>query len=177
MNSRLCKRLALLLFLTASALAQSAPESSDLSVVTQEEENLMNAVLREDLFIITTSRLALERSQNDEVKAYAQTLIEAHTQMSAALMALSNDVGLALNGNQPSELPEERLQEVDELSTLEGDAFDARYLELQDVVHQSAVEALEQLPALVSNPGLQYFVNTATPIMTQHLNMTHDLGR
>lgn len=166
---------ALLLLLTPISLAQSQPETSDAREVSQEEVTLMNTVLREDLFIITTSRLALERSQNAELKEVAQTLVTAHTQMSGALMALSSDVGLTLTGNQPSELPEERLQEVDELSALEGDAFDARYLELQKEVHQSAVEALEELPALVTNPGLQYFVNTATPVMTQHLEMAGHL--
>lgn len=173
------KTITLFVLLTVSVpiVAQNAPETSDLSDVSSKEEALMNAVLREDLFIINISRLALERSQSSEVKGLARTLVSAHTQMSSALMALARDSGLVLTGNRLSELTPERRQALEQLVEVEGPAFDTRYLAQQARVHNAAVGALEQLPELVSNPAMKFFVNAASPIMKSHLEMAQDLAR
>lgn len=165
------------LSLGAGVSGQAEPTTTAAAAFSEQEIELMNGVLQEDLFIISISRLALERSDNDEVRGVARTLITAHTQVTAALMALARDEGVVLDGNSPTQLTPERQRAIDQLQAVEGEAFDERYLSQQTRVHNTAVEMLEQLPEMVDHPSMQFFVNAADTLMNQHLDMVQNMSR
>lgn len=105
--------IALLMF-AASAFGQETPEPSAANETSPLEEHLINTVVRDNLFMITLSRMALQRSQNDEVKDLAQTEITYHTATGEALIWIAEGSGVTITGNRPSELSEERAQILDQ---------------------------------------------------------------
>lgn len=164
-----------LLVLTASAFGQETQESSPADETSLFEERLINTIVRNNLFIITTARMALQRSMSDEVKDLARTEITYHTQTGEALIWIAQQSGVTITGNRPSELSEERARLLDQLDDLKGPAFDEVYLEVHAEVHETAVDVLGQLPSVVTNPGMQFLVNSALPIMKRHLEIAHNL--
>lgn len=171
--------LAALLTLVTTTLGQEViggtVETSPADEVSSLEVSLVNTVVRNNLYLITMSRMALQRSESANVKDLAQTIINHHTQTGEALIWIADRSGIAITGNRPSEVTEERGGVLDQLRSLEGAAFDEVYLRAVAEVHDTAAAALRRLPSVVTNPGMQFFVNSAVPIINSHLKTARDL--
>ncbi len=89
-----------------------------------------------DMYDIESSRLALEKSQSDEVKAFAQMMIDQHTQSTADVKAAAEAAGLTVA--DPVLNPTQQ-QMLDNLASLSGADFDSAYLGQQADAHQMAL--------------------------------------
>lgn len=110
--------------------------ANDASLTTTMGADYVGLAGAGDMFEIESSRLALEKSQSDEVKAFAQMMIDQHTQSTADLKAAAEAAGLTVA--DPVLNPTQR-QMVDNLATLSGAAFDSAYLGQQADAHQLAL--------------------------------------
>ncbi|HEY0052401.1 MAG TPA: DUF4142 domain-containing protein [Caulobacteraceae bacterium] len=89
-----------------------------------------------DLYEITSGRMALERSQNADVRAMAQRLIDDHTMTTQTLMSRAREAGL---DPQPPELDEQHTRMLAELQGLSGPGFDVVFHQQQMTAHQQAL--------------------------------------
>lgn len=122
-----------------SAMASADPVTSaanDPSLTTTMGADYVGLAGAGDRFEIESSRLALEKSQNEEVKAFAQMMIDQHTQSTAEVKAAAEAAGLTVA--EPVLNPTQR-QMLDNLSSLSGADFDSAYLGQQADAHQMAL--------------------------------------
>ena len=61
------------------------------------------------------------------------------------------------------------------LGTLEGAAFDAAYMEQQQVSHEAAVAAFEIASETAQNEDLRAFATENLPIIQEHLTMVQQM--
>ena len=99
-----------------------------------------------DRFEVESSQLALERSQNPAVRAFAATMIEAHTRMSGQLEAAAQTVRPA---TPAFALISHHFEMLEQLRHAGAD-FDMLYRDFQLRVHQEAL-ALDQDYAKTGN--------------------------
>jgi putative membrane protein len=124
-----------------------------------------------NLFEIESSRLALDRSDSADVRRIAEHLIRDHTAAQAQLAATAATVGI--------QVPEPRLDPqqqavVAKLSELEGEAFDAAYLEAQVVAHEQAIALFVGFASKDENPKpLRDLAIATLPILGSHLGEVH----
>jgi putative membrane protein len=83
--------------------------------------------------------LALKKSSNAEVKAFAQDMITAHTKAQAELKALAQAKGIKI-ADKPG--ADQRLQ-YNKLTTLSGAAFDAEYKKVQVDGHTMTLKLIQ----------------------------------
>jgi predicted outer membrane protein len=114
---------------------------------------------------IIASQLALRLASNNEVKAYAQRMINEHTAPNRQLQTQAQQAGRAL----PTELGPEHLLAVAALATRSGQEFDQGYMELNVRVHErdvrAATTASQQTEDALANTAAQ----AALPILNEHL--------
>lgn len=139
------------------------------------EIRLINTLVRDNLFVIKISRMALLRSESADVKDLAQNIISYHTQMGEALIWLSRESGVAIAGNRLSALSGERAGVLDRLHELEGAAFDKVYLGAVADAHDTVAAALGQLPNVATNPAMQFLATSAVPTINDHLRTARTL--
>ncbi len=88
----------------------------------------VDAAAQANLLQTETSRMALQRAQNPDVKAFAQRIVEQHSTHDDALFAAAGGAAIALPADK---LDEAHLRSLNDLETLEGAAaFDAAYVKL-----------------------------------------------
>jgi putative membrane protein len=118
-----------------------------------------------DLFVIRSSKLALQRSSSARIRDFAQTMIEDHEGTSSQL---------SLEGRRLNLLPSATLRPDDEAmfeSLAASSSFDSDYVRDQRLMHQRAI-ALDQ--AYVANgrsPTLRPVAAAALPIEQRHLRL------
>ena len=114
------------------SMPQSAPMSTDMrsSLSTTDRQFVVKAA-QSDMTEIKTSQLALNRSQNSQVRQFAQEMIQQHNESSSKLKPLAARKGVAL----PKDLGAENQALLVKLTTLSGTRFDQAYMDGQAKAH------------------------------------------
>jgi len=162
---------------TSGASSQShtsgaSAQQSGKSTLSRADQNIMHDLAQANLSEIETGKVALQKSNNDQVKTYAQKMIDDHTQAQKDLEQLAQAKGVTL----PTEPDNKHQSELKKLSSLEGEKFDKRYLSqggLSD--HRNTHRLLERAQSRATDPDLKALVSKVEPVVSQHLTMAKDL--
>ncbi|WP_155628087.1 DUF4142 domain-containing protein [Burkholderia territorii] len=121
---------------------------------------------------LQASQLALDRSSNPEVKAYARRMVDDHARMAAELRRLGAQKGL----------PVQTRMQVDPaltaLRTMSGEAFDKAYVALAGSNAQEAALRLYEAEARNGgDPQLRAFAADTLSTLKAHLSAARALER
>lgn len=128
-----------------------------------------------DQFEIRSSQLALQRSQNADVRRYAQMMIDHHTRTTQQLTAAARTAGIV-----PPADPALSAMQVDMLSDLQGKAgaaFDRAYMMHQVSSHEMALNLHRTYAERGDRAELRTVAAAAVPIVTQHLQDARRMHR
>lgn len=141
-----------------SAGAYAAPSKST-------EEFVRKATIA-GTFEIESSKLALEKSSNADVKKFAQTMIDDHTKAAAELKTASSKAGV----KQPADgkLDEKHQAIIDDLNKESGAEFDEDYIGAQEDAHESAVALFTDYSTNGDQPDIKQFAAKTLPTLKMH---------
>lgn len=120
-----------------------------------------------DMFEIESSKLALTRTKNADIKAFAQMMIDMHTQTTAGLKKAIADSGQPLT--PPTTLPEDMQAKLDDLGKASDADFDKAYMDAQVEGHQAALDLMTRYAADGTVPALQAAAASTAPTVQDHL--------
>jgi len=126
-----------------------------------------------DMYEIQSSRMALERSQNAQIKKAAEQIIKDHEASSAELKTLAASKGWTL----PTELDERRKGMLDNLRSASAADFDDRYLDQQTMAHHEALLLYNGYKGAGPDAELKAFASKVAPKLEAHANMVTALDR
>jgi putative membrane protein len=158
----------------AQDAASVAVGAGAAALASRNTSDFVAAAAMSDMFEIESSRMAVGRSQNAGVKAYAQRMIDEHTRSSAELKAAAQGVEDAVI---PTELDERRKGMLDNLRGASPVDFDDRYLDQQSAAHRETLTFMEGYANGGDNPALKAFAAKATPMIRMHLDEAVRLDR
>ena len=120
---------------------------------------------------VKAGQLALEKSQNKAVRAFANDMVRDHTAVNDKALALVKKLNVTPEDNGTSKaLAEQAAQKHAELSKLSGAAFDKAYVENEVAFHKTVDGALETtLIPSASNGELKSLLQTGLKIFQGHL--------
>lgn len=114
---------------------------------------------------IAGSKMALEKSQNAEVKQFAQKMIDDHTKVGQQLDALAKSKGFE-PPKEPSLMQSAKLKAM----SLRDEGFDKAYADEIGVdAHEAAVKRFEKASKEVKDPDVKQFATETLPALQQHL--------
>jgi putative membrane protein len=127
-----------------------------------------------DQFEIQSSQLALQASQNQAVRNYANLMIAHHQATTANLVSAAQSAGLT--PPPPTLLPmhAQMLQQLQAAGT--GAAFDAAYKQAQIMSHQEALNLQTNYASGGDVPALRQVAGATAPIVQQHLASAQTLN-
>lgn len=121
---------------------------------------------------IELGQLALEKSENDDVKKFAQRMVTDHTSSSAKLKTVASKDNIAL----PESLDAEHKATKQKLSSLQGEEFDREYIKAMAKGHDKAVALFESASQSAQVPAdLKQFASSTLPTLREHQKMAHSL--
>ena len=132
----------------------------------QETDALfVTTAAQSDLYEITSSELALERASSEEVRAFAQRMIDDHTATTEQLTPIAEALGVT----PPAETTAAAQLDIAYLETLEGEAFDTAYMAQQRLSHEAAVAAFEIAAETAQDEALRAFATKNLPVIQAHM--------
>lgn len=141
------------------------------SAVVDSTQFLVDAY-RDGLAEIRLSQLALQKSSNDDVRTFAQAMIDQHTAVNKELARLAQNKNITL----PTDLSQDQNNDVTRLSGLTGDAFDRAYMQLNVNVHAQDVAAARQQVQQGTDADIKKFASIALPLLEIHLAAAEEIN-
>ena len=169
-----CKyALAIALVAPALALAQGKPSDPQIAGI----------VVTANQIDIDAGKLAKSRSQNKEVKAFAQQMITDHSAVNKQAAALAKKLGVKPEDSDTSKgLKSGASQNLANLKKLKDGQFDKAYVEHEVAYHQQVLDAIDKvLVPSAQNPELKELIVKVRPAIATHLehakHVQADLGK
>ena len=120
-----------------------------------------------DMYEIQAADIALERSQNAQVKELAKMIKADHTAAAAALKTAAAQA--APDTAVPSELDQRRQGLIDNLRSADAANFDKTYIDQQVAAHEEAVTLHRGFSDKTDAPALAEHARTVLPKIEAHL--------
>lgn len=151
---------------TASGGAKSG------AALSSGDRKMLMTMAMADMAEIEMARLAQSKSQNDQVKSFAQQMIDDHTKALTDVQQLAQTRGVTL----PSGLDRAHRAKADKLAKLSGDAFDQAYMAQAGVSdHKKNHSHLRTTQSRARDPEVKALAARTMPIVGQHLNAAQQL--
>jgi putative membrane protein len=125
-----------------------------------------------NMFEIESSKLAIERSENPDVRAFAQHMIDDHTAAGEKMKAAAKSDGVTV----PDALAPGEQTKLDELKSTEGGDFDHAYVTAQAAAHDDAVALFQAFATEGDQSALGAFAAETLPTLQQHQSAAHKLA-
>lgn len=153
---------------TGPAPAQAA-NTTDLSQLSTRDRHFVVKAVEAGDAEIAEAQLALDKSDNADVKSFAQMIVDDHTKIGGKLQTIVSESSL------PGDTASMDQQAVDKLKDLNGKRFDAAFLKTQVRAHRQAVALFRQEAKHGANPQLRQFATDTLPVLQHHQGMAKSL--
>lgn len=121
---------------------------------------------------IELGQLATQKSQDKNVRDYAQRMVKDHQAADAKLKKIAAQENLTL----PQSLDAEHQAVKEKLSALQGEPFDREYAKAMAKGHDKAVALFESASQAQQMPSdLKEFAAATLPTLQEHKQMAHSL--
>jgi putative membrane protein len=120
---------------------------------------------------INMAGIAKTQSQNEEVRDYAEMLIDDHRNAFEKLDNLMKEHG----DMEARTLEAGTKQEIERMRGLSGLEFDREYLNMMVEGHKKALAMVQQAAASAMNPDVQDYAEDLVPTIEKHLQRAQEL--
>lgn len=128
-----------------------------------------------NMYELEAARIALQRSQREDVKEFARTMIADHEKIGSELTSF-------LGATNSPQMPPDKLDAlhqtlIDDLNRAGGGEFDRLYIKQQKLAHQEAITLFTTYRNVGRDDGMRNLAGLALPVLKKHLNMVNDLEK
>lgn len=136
----------------------SDPEIASVAVVANQSD-------------INFAKIALERSHNEDIKNFANTMIKDHSAVIKQAVALVKRLSVTPKGNAVSKSLEDQAKAtIKALKDAKASEFDKLYIDNEVKYHKAVISAVETMLIPASNNGeLKDLLKGVLPVLKVHL--------
>ena len=153
-------------FIATVAVCVAGLGASAQTTPTPSAEEFAAKAASSDMFELQAAELALERSQSEDVRIFAQMMVTDHTAASEKLKVAAEQDGIAL----PTEMAKADSEALETLKAATAEEFDAAYIESQIAAHQVALELLTAYGASGESAALKTHAQNTAGVVEMHLH-------
>jgi len=156
-------------FAAAPAFAQTGQPRS----ATPADQTFLVNTAKAGLAEVEFGKVALENATNEQVKAFAQRMVDDHSKANEELKTLAASKNVVV----PSTLDAQDKGMQDKLMALKGEAFDREYMTAMVAGHTKVVESLRAESQSGKDPDVKAWAARTLPTVEDHLKMARETNR
>lgn len=158
----------------ASGAGQAAAGAATGAKLSASDEKILKDMAMADMAEVEGGKLAQSKSQNADVKAFAQQMIDDHSANLKDVQTLAQARGVTL----PTEPDAKHKAMAAKLEKMSGDAFDKAYMKQAGVQDHKAVHAKLMADAKkAKDADVKALVEKTEPVVAQHLKSAEQMPK
>ena len=152
--------------------AAGATGSSMAKLSAADKKGIMDMALA-NMAEVEAGKLALSKTQNAEVKTFAQQMVDDHGKALVEVQALAQSKGVTL----PTEPDAKHKAMAAKLAKLSGDAFDKQYMKQAGLADHKATHAkLKNISKNAKDADVKAAAEKTMPTVEQHLKAAQQMS-
>ncbi|HEY3875038.1 MAG TPA: DUF4142 domain-containing protein [Candidatus Kapabacteria bacterium] len=156
---------------TATTSTPATTATTTGTTASMSDANIIAALSEGDSAEITEAKLAMAKSKNPQVKAFAQMMITDHTKMKNDKANLAKQLNITPQPPANDQTPSQMTSELSALNSASSSrAFDSIYVNDAVVDHQKDLSEATQMQSQASAPQLKTAIGQALPVIQKHLD-------
>jgi predicted outer membrane protein len=156
----------------ASGAGQAAAGAATGAKLSAGDEKILKEMAMADMAEVEGGKMAQSKSQNSDVKSFAQQMIDDHTSNLNDVKALAQARGVTL----PTEPDAKHKAMAAKLDKMSGDAFDKAYMKQAGVQDHKTVHAkLMAAAKKAKDAEVKALVEKTEPVVAQHLKSAEQM--
>jgi len=148
---------------------QGAPKNNLGFGISNNDLNFMKDAHSANLFEISSSNQAVAKSTDQQIKSFAQHMIDDHNRADNQLTTLAARKGAGSLGP----ISQDKADQLAQLDKLNGSDFDREYLRLQRAAHEETISKFQAATTSVQDADIREFASSTLPTLRDHLNMVN----
>ncbi|MGK9175218.1 DUF4142 domain-containing protein [Yokenella regensburgei] len=171
------------LFSTASVQAQTQTNAAQSNVAGQAESSTklsagdakaLKDMAQANINEIAAAKIAQEKAQSSEVKAFAEQMIKDHGDALTKVQTVAQQKGVEL----PTEPDATHKTMAAKLEKQSGEAFDKMYMENAGTKdHKMVLSTLKSDATKIKDPDVKALADAHTPVVEQHLKSAQQMSK
>lgn len=154
----------------SQAIGQLPEESGQAASATGGNEFIAQAA-QDSLGEIELCEMALQKTSNDDIKGFAQRMIDDHSELGREIERCSAGKSISL----PKDAEPEQHAKMQELSGLSGQDFDRQFIEHNVKDHEKDIKVFQHYASEESDSGIKALAERGVRMLTEHLKMAKQI--
>lgn len=121
---------------------------------------------------VQLGQLALQKSNNPDVKQFAQKMVDDHTKLNDQMKPIAEQLGV----NVPDSPSKKDKATMAKLQGLSGDSFDKAYMKDMVKDHKTDLSEFKTEAQNGSNPQVKQAASQGAEVISQHLQMAEQIA-
>lgn len=172
------KKIAVLVSSVALAAGVPAYAEAEEAAVPNDAQ-IAQIVLTANTVDVNYGKLAVEKTSNAEVKAFAETMVRDHSTVNDQATELAGKLGVKPEASETSKSLEAGGKDtLAKLKKLSGDEFDRAYVDNEVSYHEAVISVLDEtLIPNAENAELKALLEAGRPVFVAHLEHARKLQK
>ncbi|WP_039055989.1 DUF4142 domain-containing protein [Enterobacter sp. Bisph1] len=156
---------------TTTSAAQSGAAAG--GKLNSGDEKALKDMAQANINEVAAGKLALEKAQSSEVKAYAQKMVDDHGAALSKVQAVAEQKGVKL----PTEPDAKHKAMAAKLEKESGDKFDKMYMENAGTKdHKMVLSTLQSDAKKIKDADVKTLADAHTPVVEEHLKSAEQMS-
>ncbi|WP_194207054.1 DUF4142 domain-containing protein [Superficieibacter sp. 1612_C1] len=158
---------------TSAAQNSTAGQTASSARLSSGDEKALKDMAQANINEIAAAKIALNKAQNSDVKAFAQQMVDDHGDALTKVQTVAQQKGVAL----PTEPDAKHKAMAAELEEQSGDAFDKMYMENAGTRdHKMVLSTLQSDSSKIKDPDVKALADAHTPVVEKHLKAAEQMS-
>jgi putative membrane protein len=157
------------LALSIPAHSQSSSQQSATAMMQIDGPTFVKMAMSGGMFEVQSGQMALAKSQNQNVKQFAQQMIDDHAKVGEQLKAAAQTDNLQVGADMQMDAKHQQM--LQQLQSADTQQFDQLYMQQQAMAHDEAIMLFDAFAKSGDTPELKGFAQQTLPALQQHKQM------
>jgi putative membrane protein len=161
-------------FQTPADVSQAFGQLSDMPEQTASGtggDEFLAQAMQDSLAELELCELALQKTANEDVKMFAQRMIDEHGQMGREIEQMAGKRKLEL----PKDVMPEHKSLTEQLSKLSGQDFDKKFMDHNVKEHEKDIKVFKHYTEQEAEPEIRALADKSVQMLSQHLEMARKI--
>ncbi|EGT5182998.1 DUF4142 domain-containing protein [Cronobacter sakazakii] len=153
---------------------EAAGQTTPGAKLSAGDEKALKDMAQADINEVAAAKIALEKAQNRDVKAFAQKMVDDHSAALSKVQAVAQQKGVTL----PTEPDAKHKAMAAKLEKESGDAFDKQYMENAGTKdHKMVLSKLQSDAKKIKDADVKALADAHTPVVEEHLKSAEQMSK
>src|ERR1700755_3276173 len=137
------------------------------------DKEFVKKALEGNMAEVQMGQLALQKSSDEQVKQFAQRMVDDHTKMLDQMKPVAEQMGVKI----PEGPSKGQMKSMDKMKGLSGEAFDQAYIKSMVKDHKNDDSEFRQEAQSTQNPQLKQMVMQSDQMIQTHLQQIQQIAQ